>query len=63
MIVPRYLNLFTKCIFLLPGKYMSSGRVLLSKSSLAWIRLGGKYMASDLDFVLAVPRCTISPKR
>ena len=61
--LPRYLNLFTKCIFLFPGSEMSSGSIFLSKSSRACFRLGGKYMASDLDFVVSDPKCKIRPNR
>ena len=48
---------------MLSGRRTSSGRRLLSRSSLACLRDGGKYMASDLDLVESDSRCRIRLKR
>ena len=60
--LPRYFNLFTKWIFCFRVVGCLQG-VYFSNSSWACLRLGGKYIASDLDLTFAVPRFIISPKR
>ena len=62
IILPRYLNSWTKWMrFVLLLSLMSGRMLFVLFCSFVSLSMAGKYMATDFDFSVAVPTCILRP--